>query len=184
MSALSTRLPSACSSRSRSPWNVPPPWTSIARPASAARGGEPARDGFEQLAGVELGGPQRRLAGAVEHEQILGEPDQALHLLRRRADRALELLGRPRAAQRELELRPQQGERRAQLVARVPDEAPLALEAGIEPLQHLVERLAEPVDLVARLREGRAGLPEVADEISAASRRIDSTGRSAAPASR
>ena len=33
-------------------------------------------------------------------------------------------------------------------MARIGDEAPLPREPGVEPLEHLVERFAEPVDLV------------------------------------
>ncbi len=145
-------------------------------------GGEPARDGVEQLARVDLGGPQRRLAGTVEHEEVLGEPDQPVNLFGRRADRPLQLLVRPRPPQRKLELRAKQGERRAQLVTRVCDEAALAQEALFEPLEHLVQRLAEATHLVARLRH-RQPPARGRRQISVASRLIDSTGRSAAPAS-
>ena len=84
--------------------------------------------------------------------------------------------------QRELELGSQQRERRPQLVAGVGDERALAHECGLEPGEHRVERLAQPLDLVARLRHGQA-LARRSAEIAAARRRIDSTGRSASPAS-
>ena len=85
------------------------------------------------------------------------------------------------APHRELELGPEQRERRPQLVARIRDESPLARERGLEPAEHLVQRLAEPRDLVVRGRH-RQPLTRLDAEISSASRRIDSTGRRAAPA--
>ena len=51
--------------------------------------------------------------------------------------------------QGELELGPQQRQRRTQLVPRVGHEVTLALERVLEPGQHLVQRLGEPVQLVA-----------------------------------
>ena len=54
------------------------------------------------------------------------------------------------APEGQLELGLEEGERRAQLVARVGDEAPLAREAVLDPGEHLVERLPQPRDLVAR----------------------------------
>ena len=57
--------------------------------------------------------------------------------------------------QRELELGAQQRERSAQLVACVRDEAALAREGSLQPAEHLVQRLAEPPELVARRRDGQ-----------------------------
>jgi hypothetical protein len=54
-------------------------------------------------------------------------------------------------AQRQLELRAEQRQRCAELVPRVGDELALALESRLEPGQHLVQRLTEPLELVARL---------------------------------
>ena len=88
----------------------------------------------------------QELAGAIQHEQSFGEPDQPLHLLGRRANRALQLLGRARSPQRQLQLGPQQSERRAQLVARIGDEATLAREALVQPLEHLVHLFVGDVD--------------------------------------
>ena len=59
---------------------------------------------------------------------------------------------RARPAQRELELGPERRERRAQLVARVGDEAALSREPLLEAVEHVVQRLAETVDLVPRRR--------------------------------
>ena len=52
-------------------------------------------------------------------------------------------------AQRSLELGLDDRDRGAQLVAGVGDEAALALEGAAEAIEHLVQRLAEPADLVA-----------------------------------
>ena len=68
-------------------------------------------------------------------------------------------------------------------MARVGDEAALPLEPVLEPPEHLVQRPAEPCDLVVRGRDRAAARPSEDAEISAARRRIDSIGRSAAPAS-
>ena len=56
-------------------------------------------------------------------------------------------------AQRQLELGLEESEWRTELVARVGDEAPLAREPGFEPAEHGVQRLAQPTDLVAGLRQ-------------------------------
>ena len=48
------------------------------------------------------------------------------------------------------------GERSPELVARVGDEAALALEPVLEPREHLVECAAEPRDLVVRRRDGQS----------------------------
>ena len=58
-------------------------------------------------------------------------------------------------AQRELELGAQERERRPELVARVGDEAALVLERRLEPLEHVVQRLGEPRDLVLRRWHGQ-----------------------------
>jgi len=55
---------------------------------------------------------------------------------------------RPLAVERDLEFGAHDGERRAQLVRGVGHEAPLGFEGGIEPGQHLVERIAEFLQLV------------------------------------
>ena len=87
---------------------------------------------------------ERALLGAREDEQVVGDPRQPIRLLGRGADGVLELLRRSRTAQRQLELGAKRGERSPQLVARVGDEAALALEPVLEPREHLVQRAAEP----------------------------------------
>ena len=96
---------------------------------------------------------QATVAGAGDHEQVLGELGEMVALLDRGHERGPHL-GRVIArAQRALELGLEYGDRRAQLVARVGDEAPLALERAAQPVEHVVERLAQPPDLVAGGRE-------------------------------
>jgi hypothetical protein len=59
-------------------------------------------------------------------------------------------------------------------VARVGDEAPLAREPGLEPPEHVVERLAEPVDLVAGTRKRKTPAGRVArDVLRSAPHRLD-----------
>ena len=122
--------------------------------------------------------------GAGDQQEVLGELGQAVDLLR---STSASPRGAPRASsavpQRELELRAEQRERRSQLVAGIGDEVALALEGVLEPLEHLVQGLPEPLDLVPVAGTGSRS-PGVSAEIAAARRRIDSTGRSASPASR
>ena len=87
---------------------------------------------------------ERALVGAGDQEQIGRERREPVGLLGGRAQRILELGVRARMAQRELELRAQQRERSPELVARLGDEAALVLEGGLEPVEHLVQRLGEP----------------------------------------
>ncbi len=133
--------------------------TSSERPAAVARGS------FRRATASNSSRPRAlhtetelTLVGTREDEQILRKPHEPLHLLAGGVQRGLELLLRPGPPRRELELGPQGRERRPELVARVGDEAPLAREAGVEALEHLVQRLAEAMDLVARLREREAAL--------------------------
>ena len=85
---------------------------------------------------------------------------------------------RARSPQGELELRLEEGERSPQVVARVGDEAPLPREPRLEPGEHRVQGLAEPVDLVVRLRE-RETLPRplAGDLVGAAPHRLDGSQR-------
>src|SRR5205823_14857386 len=79
------------------------------------------------------------LIEARKQEEVFGEPAQTLGLLGRRVQRPFELFRRARMAKRQLELGPQEGERCPQLVARVVEEAPLVLERGLEPREHVVQ---------------------------------------------
>jgi hypothetical protein len=83
---------------------------------------------------------------------------RATDLLRGRVNSVLELLARPRTPQRELELCLQHGQRCPELVACVGDEAALTCDPGLEPAQHLVQCLAEAVNLVLGGRQ-REALP-------------------------
>ncbi len=89
------------------------------------------------------------LVGACKDEEVLGQADEAVGLPGSRPKRLLELLPRARAAQGQLQLGLQERQGRPQLVARVRDEAALALEPVLEPTEHRVERLPETADLVA-----------------------------------
>ena len=119
--------------------------------------GEAIARTLEQLADRDLLGTHRQppVVGAGDQQQVLGEVGQVVGLLQRRMQR----FAHRRAvavAHRRLELGLDDGERRAQLVARVGQEAPLALERGLEARQHLVQRLAEAADLVVRLGQRKA----------------------------
>ncbi len=119
--------------------------------------GEAAGDRLEQRARLDLLPPELQLAllPPREQQQVLGDPGEPVGLDRGGAERLLELGDRPLPPQRQVELRPQQRERRPQLVARVGDEAALVLDGGLDPRQHLVQRPAEPGDLVLAGRHGQ-----------------------------
>ena len=76
-------------------------------------------------------------------------------LLDRGDQRLLHVRIVPAAPQRALQLGLDHRQRRAQLVARVGHELPLAVERATQPAEHLVERLAEPADLVVGLGKGQ-----------------------------
>ena len=86
VSALSTRLPSACSSRSRSPGSCrrPPPRSPA---GGAALAGEPARHGVEQLPRVELCQSQRRPRRSGRARAGPRRADQPVDFFGRGADR-------------------------------------------------------------------------------------------------
>jgi len=86
-----------------------------------------------------------------DHQQVLGEPDQAVGLLPCRLERGAKFLGRPAAPQSQIDLGLENRERGAQLVARVGHEGALPRERRLEPVEHLVECLPQPRQLVSRL---------------------------------
>jgi hypothetical protein len=83
-------------------------------------------------------------------------------------------------AEGELQLGAQQREWAAQLVAGVGDEAALAIERLLEPVEHLVERDREVLQLVAGARD-RKPLPGgvAGDRLRAAAHRFDRAQRHA-----
>jgi hypothetical protein len=105
---------------------------------------------LEQRGHGERLGPYRQaaLAGAGEHQQVLGQLREVVALLHSRHERGPHLGGVLARPQHALELGLEHGDRRAQLVARVRHEASLALEGAAQPVEHVVERLAEAADLV------------------------------------
>ena len=137
----------------------PPPRSS--RPRSRGAGRSARAPSLEQLGDLDLLAPQRELAAieARDHQQVLREPHQPLRLLRGGRERRAQLLGRASAPQRQLQLGLEDAERRAQLVARVGDEAPLAHERRLEAVEHLVQGLAQARDLVAARRAAAAARP-------------------------
>src|SRR6266542_3905679 len=111
---------------------------------------KPVHDGRKKLVRIERVEAQWRLppVGSRDQQKVLGELRQAVHFLRRPAQRLAELLRRAAVVQSELELRPEEREWRAKLVSGVRDEVALALERVFKSLEHLVQRLPEPLDLV------------------------------------
>ena len=141
-SAFSTRFESACSSRRRSASTTRSSGAcdSIRRPYPWLVA-EAGRDRVEQLAHSDL----RRRSGVRRRRPGRGGAG------RRRAGRACRSPRRPRQrrrrargadsrlCERELDLGLDSARRSPQLVAGVGDEAPLALERGLEAGQHLVQ---------------------------------------------
>ncbi len=162
-SALATRLSSACALRSGSARiDRAARDRDLHRERPVARGGAvPAGGALEQVLHVDRLRPQRQpaLVRARQHQQVVGQPAEPPRVLERRLRTGAQALAV--AAQRHLELRLQHGQRRAQLVAGVRDEPALALDRRLEPVEQLVERLAEPVELVAGVRQ-RQPLGQVA----------------------
>ncbi len=93
--------------------------------------------------------------GASDEEQRLGELREPIDLLGRSLQRRSQLRLVLAVPERELELRAQERERRPQLVAGVRDEGALAEQRSLEPGEHRVERVSEPLDLVPRPRHGQ-----------------------------
>ena len=87
---------------------------------------------------------------ARQQQQVLRQANQPLHLLEARAEDPAVLLGRPLCPQGDLDATPEGGERRPELVGGVGGEPPHLGEGALEPRQHLVQRLREAVELVAR----------------------------------
>ncbi len=184
--AFSIMLPSACSTRSRSTRSARPFGGDRDRPL--LRGAallEAVAEAGEQLVGADLRQTHREpaLLGTGHDQQVIGEAGQPIGLLGRGADRPLELLRAAGASHRQLQLGLEDRQRGAKLMARVGDEGALALERALQAGEHLVERLPEALDLVPAPRDRRRRPGSEAD-ISAACRRIASTGRSALEATR
>ena len=186
--ALSTRLPSAWSSRRRSPSTRrrrrPRP---LERPPGRRARGPKRRatpsSSRRPRTGSRRSGSCRRSAARAGADRRRAAPG-GRSPRRPSAARRSSSSGDRGAAQRELELGREQGERRAQLVARVGDEAPLALER--RPRGGRASRSASRRAGGSRRSPAApaAALPGSAAEIASGRRRIASTGRSAAPASR
>src|SRR6185437_4818018 len=87
--------------------------------------------------------------GPSEDEEVAGEAGEPVRLLERALYRGHELRFGPRTTERELELALEVGQRRAQLVARIVDQAALALDRRLQSLEHPVEAQAERCELVA-----------------------------------
>ena len=151
--AWSRRRRSALERRAR-----PARSTSISLPLSSRPAGEPAADAVEGLRQVQASQPQRQLAalGLGDRQQVLGELGEPVGLLGGRGQRRPQLLGRAALGERQLQLGPQDRQRRAQLVAGVGDEGALVLQRLAEALEHLVQRRAEPSDLVVGRRHRQA----------------------------
>ena len=147
--------------------------------ATLAGGGvEVTHDDFHH---VEQGyAPLVRAAGIQprEVEQLLGQTCAALDPLAQPAERGVALHAVSRL-QRELGLGEQGGHRGAQLVRGVGDEAALALQRTIQPLEKLIERLHEGRDLAGQPGSGQGG--EI-KPLAATDGRLDGEHRAQRPA--
>ena len=159
--ALRSRLPSTWRSWSRSPTTSARTVRragAISRPGAA---GAPVVDGVAD----ERGEVERCVRGvgdlveARERQQVLDQHAHARRLVLDPPHRLLDVSGLARGAHAEqLGVAADRGERRAQLVRGVGDEAAQAVLAGLalgegllEPVEHRVERDAQPADLGARV---------------------------------
>src|SRR5207253_7873199 len=111
---------------------------------------EACGDTFEQIVERHVVEPDRKrsLVDAREHQLVLGKPGETIGLTSHRAQRRLQLVPLARGLESELDLGLYVRERGSQLVACVRDEAALPFERGLEPAEHLVERLAQSRDFV------------------------------------
>ena len=153
----------------------------LARPVA-----KPGAHALEQRPDLHRLAPHRQLPlrGARHEQQILGELREVVALLERGHERLAHLLVVAAGPQGGVELGPDHRDRRAQLVARVGHEAPLALERAAQAVEHLVERLARAGAPRRARRAAAAARRRGVSEISPARRRIASTGRRPALASR
>ena len=88
---------------------------------------------------------------ASEHEQYLDEPLGVVYGLADLGGHRHQLVARRRRfGEDDVDRGAHQSQRRAQLMARVGDELPLAGEGAVEPLEHGVEGVGELAQLVAR----------------------------------
>ncbi|MNX93008.1 hypothetical protein D3C86_1251770 [compost metagenome] len=109
-------------------------------------------DPCEQLPEIQRGefGGVRALVRAREHQQIVDQTREPVHLRDRRAGPALALRrpGRPKPLD-QLQVAADGGQRALELVRGVGDEAPLHLERGLEPVEEAIEGLGQLAELVA-----------------------------------
>ena len=108
--------------------------------------------------GVEDLGIQRKapLVCAGEDEEVVGERDKAVGLLRGAFKSRGELLRGSACGERQVELCLEHREGGSKLVACVGNECPLSFERELDAGEHLVESLSEVRDLIARCRDGEA----------------------------
>ena len=135
----------------------------LARPSAARRAAAAGR----RRRGRGRAGPPRAARAARRPRSQSAAPARAPRV-------------RARPARGELQLGSEERERRPELVARVRDEPPLAREAGLEAVEHLVQRLAEAADLVARRRQRQPPVGALARDLGrAAAHRLDRPQRGA-----
>ena len=117
------------------------------RPASPR---EASCNGAEQLTGVEPLEPKLEvpLLGAGQQQQVVGDPGEPVGLPGSRLDRGTKLIRRTALAQGKFQFGLQQRERRPQLVACVRDEPALARQPVLDALEHQVQCLPQPGDLI------------------------------------
>ena len=115
---------------------------------------EAGRDRGEEVVHIDGLDPEWQLPaiGTSQQEEVLRQLGEALGLIRRPADGCSKLVHGRRLPQGELELGAEQREGRTELVAGVRNELALPLERRFEPVEHLVQGLAETLQLVASWR--------------------------------
>ena len=91
-----------------------------------------------------------------KHEEVFGEPHQLLGLLLRTGQRLEQLRLGAGPSERELELRLQVRERGAQLMTGIGDEPTFSVDGGADSVEHVVEGLRQPRELVPGFRNGQS----------------------------
>ena len=119
-----------------------------------------AAHGREQFANADALDLQLQAATvrAGDEEEILCQLRESVDVLRPAAHRFPQLVDGVCLPERHLELGAQERQRRPQFVTGVGDEVPLALKRALEPVEHLVQRATQPLELVTR-RRNREPLP-------------------------
>ncbi|OLB80431.1 MAG: hypothetical protein AUI14_06750 [Actinobacteria bacterium 13_2_20CM_2_71_6] len=97
---------------------------------------------------------QAALVGAGEREQVVHHPGHPPDLFGGAGEHLHRVRRQVSGGQRHVQLGAHHGQRGTQVVGGIGDQAPLRVDAGFEAVEHRVECLRQPADLVGDLRHG------------------------------